>query len=133
MDDGPKFYRKEIDMATDTKVILSSEQYLELENKKLENEFKIEQMKVQSAEKIAAENNKVAAEANKVGFWGNVVNIAKIVLYAILAVVGLLASIASKRDDQAYELSDSYRAKESSKWSQRLFDTAMKRIENLKN
>lgn len=120
-------------MATDTKVTLSSEQYLELENKKLENEFKIEQMKVQSAEKIAAENNKVAAEANKVGFWGNVVNIAKIVLYAILAVVGLLASIASKRDDQAYELSDSYRAKESSKWSQRLFDTAMKRIENLKN
>lgn len=120
-------------MATaETKVVLTPEQYLELENKKLENEMKIEQLKASSAEKIAAENNKVATEANKVGFWANIVNAAKIVLYFIAAMIGLGISLASKRDDQAYELNDTYRAKESSKWSQKLFENAMKRIEALK-
>lgn len=120
-------------MAAETKVVLTPEQYLELENKKLNNELEIKKLEIASAEKIATENNKVATEANKVGFWGNIVNGCKIAVYALVAIIGLIASIMSKRDDQAYELSDSYRAKESSKWSQKLFDTAMKRIENLKN
>lgn len=120
-------------MAAELKTALTPEQYLELENKKLENELKIKQMELSSAEKIATENNKVAAEANKVGFWANMVNAAKIAFYFIAAMIGLGASIISKRDDQAYELNDTYRAKESSKWSQKLFENAMKRIEALKN
>lgn len=119
-------------MAAELKTALTPEQYLELENKKLENELKIEQMKITSAEKIATENNKVATEANKVGFWNNIVNGVKIALYFIAAMIGLGVSLASKKDDQAFELNDTYRAKESSKWSQKLFENAMKRIEALK-
>ena len=117
----------------EAKVELTSEQYLELENKKLDNELKIKQMEIESAQKIAAESNAVATEANKVGMWANIVNGLKIGFYFIAAMIGLGVSILSKRDDQAYELTDTYRAKESSKWSQKIFEGAMKRIEALKN
>lgn len=120
-------------MAADLKTALSPEQYLELEEKKRAHELELKKLEIASAEKIATDNNKVAAEANKVGFWANIVNAAKIAFYFIAAMIGLGASIVSKRDDQAYELNDTYRAKESSKWSQKLFEGAMKRIEALKN
>lgn len=142
MDGSPKykFERSDFMADKDAKALLTPDQYwelenkkLELESKKLENEITLKQMEITSAEKIATENNKVAAEANKVGLWANIVNGAKVVLYFVLGIIGLVISVISKRDDQAYELSDTYRAKESSKWSQKIFDSAMKRIENLKN
>lgn len=117
----------------ESKVDLTPEQYLELENKKLDQELEIKKMELASAEKIAAENNAVATQTNKVGMWANIVNGLKIGFYFIAAMIGLGVSILSKRDDQAYELSDTYRAKESSKWSQKIFEGAMKRIEALKN
>lgn len=120
-------------MAADLKTALTPEQYLELEKQKREHELQMKKLEITSAEKIATENNKVAAEANKVGFWANIVNAAKIAFYFIAAMIGLGVSIVSKRDDQAFELNDTYRAKESSKWSQKLFEGAMKRIEALKN
>lgn len=120
-------------MADNAKELLTPDQYWELENKKLDQELKIKQMELESAEKIATENSKVATETNKVGFWANVVNAAKIVLYFILAIIYLIFTLISKKDDQAFELEENYCAKESSKWSQRIFDRAKSFVDGLKN
>lgn len=120
-------------MADNAKELLTPDQYWELENKKLDQELKIKQMELESAEKIATENNKVATETNKVGFWANIVNAAKIVLYFILAIIYLIFTLISKKDDQAFELEENYCAKESSKWSQRIFDRAKSFVDGLKN
>lgn len=120
-------------MADNAKELLTPDQYWELENKKLDQELKIKQMELESAEKIATEANKVATETNKVGFWGNVVNILKVVAYVIMGVLYLIASIVSKKDDQAFEIDDNYRAKESSKWSGRIFERAKSFIDGLKS
>ena len=113
--------------------LLTPDQYWELENKKLDQELEIKKLEIASAERIATETNKVATETNKVGFWGNVVNAAKVVGYVLLGVIYLVVSLISKKDDQAFELEDNYRAKESSKWSQRIFDRAKSFIDGLKS
>lgn len=120
-------------MADNAKELLTPDQYWELENKKLDQELEIKKLEIASNEKIAAENNKVAEEVNKVGFWANIVNGAKIVVYAILAVIYLIFTLISKKDDQAFELEENYCAKESSKWSQRIFDRAKSFVDGLKN
>lgn len=120
-------------MADNAKELLTPDQYWELENKKLDQELKIKQMELESAEKIATESNKVAAEANKVGFWGNIVNAAKVVGYVLLGVIYLIVSLISKKDDQAFELDDTYRAKQSGTWTGKIFDRAKAFIDGLKS
>lgn len=120
---------KEIEVASE-KEIASQREISEMELLKEQNELK--RLELETNERIAAENNKVATEANKVGFWGNIVNGAKIVVYAILAVIYLIFTLISKKDDQAFELEENYCAKESSKWSQRIFDRAKSFVDGLK-
>ena len=120
-------------MADNAKELLTPDQYWELENKKLDQELEIKKLEIASAEKIAVEANKVASETNKVGFWANIINGAKVVGYILLGVIYLVVSLISKKDDQAFELEDNYRAKESSKWSQRIFDRAKSFIDGLKS
>lgn len=119
-------------MATaETKVVLTPEQYLELENKKLENELKIEQMKITSAEKIATENNKVAAEANKVGFWNNIVNGAKVVGYVILSVIGIFFGWKTFIEVEAFEMQGTL-PKTGLGFVNKALENANKRIDALK-
>ena len=113
--------------------LLTPDQYWELENKKLDQELEIKKLEIASAERIATETNKVATETNKVGFWGNVVNALKVIAYVIMGILYLIASIISKKDDQAFEIDDNYRAKESSKWSGRIFERAKSFIDGLKS
>lgn len=113
--------------------LLTPDQYWELENKKLDQELEIKKLEIASAERIATENNKVATETNKVGFWGNVVNAAKVVGYVLLGVIYLVVSLISKKDDQAFELDDTYRAKQSGTWTGKIFDRAKAFIDGLKN
>lgn len=120
---------KEIETASEEK-IASEKVVSEMELLKEANELK--RLELETNERIAAENNKVAAETNKVGFWANIVNAAKIVVYAILAVIYLVFTLISKKDDQAFELEENYCAKESSKWSQRIFDRAKSFVDGLK-
>lgn len=120
-------------MADNAKELLTPDQYWELENKKLDQELEIKKLEIASNEKIAVEANKVASETNKVGFWANIINGAKVVGYILLGVVYLVVSLISKKDDQAFELEDNYRAKESSKWSQRIFDRAKSFVDGLKS
>ena len=117
--------------AAETKVVLTPEQYLELENKKLENELKIEQMKITSAEKIATENNKVAAEANKVGFWNNVINGAKVVGYVILSVIGIFFGWKTFIEVEAFEMQGTL-PKTGLGFANKALENANKRIEALK-
>lgn len=121
---------KEIETETE-KEIAQNKEISEMELLKEQNELK--KLELKTNERIAAENNKVAAEANRVGFWGNVVNAAKVVGYILLGVVYLIVSIISKKDDQAFELDDSYRAKESNKWTGRIFERAKSFIDGLKS
>ena len=118
-------------MAAELKTALTPEQYLELENKKLENELKIEQMKITSAEKIATENNKVAAEANKVGFWNNIVNGAKVLLYTIMSVIGIYVGWNSFIQVEAFEMQGTL-PKTGLGFASKALENANKRIEALK-
>ena len=119
-------------METETeKEIAQNKEISEMELLKEQNELK--KLELKTNERSAAESNKVAAEANRVGFWGNVVNILKVIAYVIMGVLYLIASIISKKDDQAFEIDDNYRAKESSKWSGRIFERAKSFIDGLKS
>lgn len=120
---------KEIEVASE-KEIASQKEISEMELLKEQNELK--RLELETNERIATENNKVASEANKVGFWANIVNALKVVAYVILAIIYLVFTLISKKDDQAFELEDNYRAKESSKWSQRIFDRAKSFVDGLK-
>lgn len=142
MDESPKYLKKGDDFMADNanNNLLTPDQVWELRNKELAIEqakvdasIEIKKIEVESAEKIATEANKVAAEANKVGFWGNVVNAAKVVGYVLLGIVYLVVSLISKKDDQAFELDDTYRAKQSGTWTGKIFDRAKAFIDGLKN
>ena len=120
------------EMETETeREIAQQKEISEMELLKEQNELK--KLELETNERIAAENNKVAAEANKVGFWGNIVNILKVVAYVIMGVLYLIASIISKKDDQAFEIDDNYRAKESSKWTGKIFERTKAFIDGLKS
>ena len=121
---------KEIEVASEEK-IASAKEISEMELLKEQNELK--RLELETNERIATENNKVAAEANRVGFWGNVVNAAKVVGYVLLGVIYLIVSLISKKDDQAFELDDTYRAKQSGTWTGKIFDRAKAFIDGLKN
>lgn len=119
-------------METETeKEIAQNKEISEMELLKEQNELK--KLELKTNEKIAAESNKVAAEANRVGFWANVVNAAKVVGYILLGVLYLVVSLISKKDDQAFELDDSYRAKQSGTWTGKIFERAKAFIDGLKS
>ena len=105
---------------------------LELEEKRIDSELEAKKLEIASNEKIATENNKVAEATNKVSFWANIINGAKVIAYVVVAIVGFIFSWNWWLNNEAFEL-QGHLTPDSSKWSNKMFDWAVKRIDSLKN